>query len=141
MSAFTPVNCIVSSVDIGGGKAIVELKAPRSTLTLELAQDSGWLETLTEGAVVQYTMEITQRGAPILGGFTIKHEIQERPLVPGAPVAMEPGVDGQPPTATFATPASDIPPSEFSAETPATPDTNGVMANAPIADVKAALGL
>lgn len=50
-----------------------------------------------------------------------------------------PGVDGQPPTPIFATPASDVVAPTITNDTPAVESAG--MANAPISDVKAALGI
>jgi hypothetical protein len=60
MPRLSPVNAIVMSADVGKGKAIIELKAPRSTLTLELAEDSGWVPLLREGAIVTYTFDVEE---------------------------------------------------------------------------------
>ena len=46
------------STDVGGGKAIIEIKNPKATLTLELDEGSGWVKVLPEGAIVTYTLDI-----------------------------------------------------------------------------------
>lgn len=49
---------IVMSTDIGGGKAIIEIKNPKATLTIELSEDSGWVKALPEGAIVTYALDV-----------------------------------------------------------------------------------
>lgn len=58
MPRFAPVKAFVTSAEIGGGKAVIEIKNPRSTMTLELPEDSGWIANLPEGAFVTYTIEV-----------------------------------------------------------------------------------
>jgi hypothetical protein len=58
MARLSPVKAFVSYVDVGGGKAVIEMSNPRSTMTLELPEDSGWVKALPLGALVTYTLEV-----------------------------------------------------------------------------------
>lgn len=58
MPTFSPTKAFVTSAEIGGGKAVIEIKNPKSTMTLELPEDSGWVKMLPEGAFVTYTIEV-----------------------------------------------------------------------------------
>lgn len=54
MPRLTNFKAMVLSADIGGGKAVIELKAAKSTWTIEVAEDSGWAKVLVEGAIVNF---------------------------------------------------------------------------------------
>ena len=58
MPRLNPAKGMVMSTDVGGGKAIIEIKNPKATLTLELSEESGWVAALPEGAIVTYTFEV-----------------------------------------------------------------------------------
>jgi len=65
MPRTAPAKAFVTAAEIGGGKAIIEIKNPKSTLTLELAEDSPWITLFPEGAFVTYTFDIElPRDAP-----------------------------------------------------------------------------
>lgn len=136
MPRFSPVNAIVTSVDLGGGKAVIELKAAKSTLTVELAEDSPWVRFLTEGSVVSYTFDVATAQAADVVTATTTLEVSSR----AADGIVDPSTGQLIEGKTYATPASDIPAPTITNEHPAVVTSNQ-MANAPIADVKAALGL
>ena len=58
MPHLNPAKGMVMSTDVGGGKAIIEIKNPKATLTIELSEDSGWVKMLPEGAIVTYTLDV-----------------------------------------------------------------------------------
>lgn len=68
MPRLTGFNAMVLSSDIGGGKAVIEMKAARSTWTIEVAEDSGWANALVEGAILHFPdIEVElPREAPVL---------------------------------------------------------------------------
>lgn len=70
MPRLNPSKGMVMSTDIGGGKAVIEIKNPRTTITLELAEDSSWVPQFPEGAIVTYHFEVElPRGVvPVAGG-------------------------------------------------------------------------
>ena len=140
MPRLSPVNAIVTSTDVGGGKAIVELQAAKSVMTLQLAEDSAWLRYLTEGAVVSYTIDVTQLGTPAPDQITTTALTQPAAGNPNGSIVPVETFDGIELPNTFVTPAGDVPAPTLTPEKPAVV-TSSAMANKPIADVKEALGI
>lgn len=58
MPHLNPAKGMVMSADVGHGKAVIEIKNPKATLTIELPEESGWVKVLVEGAIVTYTLDV-----------------------------------------------------------------------------------
>jgi len=106
MPRLSPVKAFVTSAEIGGGKAVIEIKNPKSTMTLELPEDSGWVANLPEGAFVVYTIDVElPRGIdPAPGGPQPGDEIKTSqgivtiPEAEGAVILNHPSAQNVPPS-------------------------------------------
>ena|ERR1035437_2750483 len=58
MPRINPAQTTVTSVEVGGGKAVVECKGENVTYTLELREISGMLPYLYEGAKVAFSVDL-----------------------------------------------------------------------------------
>lgn len=58
MPRLSPAKGMVMACTVIDGKAIIEIKNPKASLIVELAEDSGWVAALPEGAIVTYTLDV-----------------------------------------------------------------------------------
>lgn len=70
MPRVNPAETVVTSVEVGGGKAVVECKGDTVTYTLELRDSSGLLPYLYEGAKVSFGVDLQSPAQGVRGEIT-----------------------------------------------------------------------